>query len=152
MDSSDQLHFWSQVQQGVPAACWPWIGNLSRGGYGRAQWKGKTRQAHRGAYLLARGTFDDGLCVLHNCDNRRCCNPAHLYLGTPKDNYDDLHERGRPQNRLSAEDVHLIIAYIEAGHSRRDVARMFGIGKDMVHAIAQGRAWKNVTAVPWTGK
>jgi hypothetical protein len=84
--------FWSKVDQsGGPSACWPWIGKLSSNGYGRA---GRQGYAHRLAFALANG--DEAVeQVNHTCDNRPCCNPAHLVAGTHATNARDMVERAR---------------------------------------------------------
>lgn len=89
--------FWSKVDKTLgDDACWQWMDGLHMRGYGRMRIKGKRENAHRIAWLIANGgDIPKGLYVCHTCDNRACCNPAHLYLGTPKDNVDDMVTRGR---------------------------------------------------------
>lgn len=83
---------WSQVDRsGGPDACWLWQGHCDRGGYGRLA----GARAHREAWVQTFGPIPDGLWVLHRCDNPPCCNPRHLFLGTPKDNTRDMMEKGR---------------------------------------------------------
>ena len=52
-------------------------------------------RVHRVAWALFRGPIPKGMCVLHYCDNRPCCNPDHLYLGTNANNTADMLARGR---------------------------------------------------------
>jgi hypothetical protein len=94
--------FWSKVDCRSDDECWPWTAGTkdSRPGrdYGKF-WiparKGKVL-AHRFAYAAAYGVvIPAGTHVLHRCDNPRCCNPAHLYLGTHADNMRDMSVRGR---------------------------------------------------------
>lgn len=81
--------------------CWNWSLGKDRIGYGRLKVSMGTREAfrftsaHRYAYELWRGVIPDGLCVLHRCDNRACCNPEHLFLGTQQDNMRDMHAKNR---------------------------------------------------------
>ncbi len=86
--------FWSQVAIGAPDECWEWQGRRSVRGDGVYTFKGHT-SAYRVAYYLANGDIAPGLCVMHACDNRACCNPAHLSLGTHADNMRDKVEKGR---------------------------------------------------------
>jgi|SRR6185295_9831137 len=75
--------------------CWNWIGSLNVWGYGRVQMNGKGMNASRAAYLLLVNPDIGDKCVLHKCDNPRCINPDHLYLGTTKDNTADMVAKGR---------------------------------------------------------
>lgn len=78
--------------------CWEWAGVTNRFGYAQAFYGNKRYMAHRLAALAAFGQFDPMLQVCHRCDNRKCCNPAHLFLGTRRDNERDKVAKGRHQN------------------------------------------------------
>lgn len=75
--------------------CWNWIRPLLNGRYGASCVEGKTRSSHRMAYEVLVGPIPDGSCVLHSCDNPRCVNPSHLFLGSQSDNINDMIEKGR---------------------------------------------------------
>ena len=89
--------FWSKVDTGDRENCWAWIGSLDRHGYG--QFKPKSRaspmRSHRVAWILAVGEIPEKLYVCHHCDNRRCCNPSHLFLSSHYGNYLDAERKGR---------------------------------------------------------
>ena len=78
----------------VPSGCIEWIGSGSRG-YGAIKIDGVTHRAHRVAWELAHGFIPAGLFVCHRCDNPRCINVEHLFLGTPADNNNDKIAKGR---------------------------------------------------------
>ena len=67
-------------------------------GYGSMNFRKKAWKVHRIAWVLRYGEIPDGLSVLHKCDNRRCCNPEHLFLGTNRDNVHDMISKGRDRH------------------------------------------------------
>lgn len=75
--------------------CVPWHLSLNGSGYGQKMVKGKNVPAHRWMWEQAYGPIPNGMQVNHHCDNRKCVNPGHLYLGTQKDNVRDEVDRGR---------------------------------------------------------
>ncbi len=78
-----------------PNMCWEWRGTLNRYGYGTISIEGKTKLAHRVCYRVWKEAIAPGMFLCHTCDNRKCCNPHHLYQGTHADNMRDMVERGR---------------------------------------------------------
>lgn len=79
--------------------CVEWQENLTSNGYGKCCVAAKTQSAHRISYQLFKGEIPKKMLVLHRCDNRKCINPEHLYLGDQKQNIKDMDERGRRGKR-----------------------------------------------------
>lgn len=79
----------------VDSGCWLWIGATRPNGYGNVNINGRTTGAHRASWALHHGSIPDGMQVLHRCDVRNCVNPAHLFLGSQRDNMQDMITKGR---------------------------------------------------------
>lgn len=109
----------------APRGCWEWSGATMPLGYGQitdvarrtAGGRRARSRAHRVAYELAYGQIPDGLYVCHRCDTPRCVRPTHLFLGTPKDNYDDMVAKGRARQGL---DQRKFLTVCRNGHQRTE--------------------------------
>jgi hypothetical protein len=95
MKPNDERAFWSKVDRRQPDECWPWRAGRFEYGYGHFKMNGKDWHSHRLAYELSSGEIPAGIFVCHHCDNPPCCNPKHLFLGTPEDNVRDMIDKGR---------------------------------------------------------
>jgi len=135
--------FWERVE--VRDGCWAWNGPKWHG-YRRLNIGKTTSGAHRVSYIIHRGQIPAGMHVLHSCDNRSCCNPDHLFLGTNGDNVKDKIAKGRGWSKLSADDVaeirRLYGRYGRGGVSGKDLAARFGVSRAEVSLIVNGHYWK----------
>lgn len=128
--------------------CWTWIASTVSG-YGSIGVEGKTEKAHRVSWRLHEGKIPDGIKVLHSCDNTRCVNPDHLFLGTQKENIYDMMAKGRDRKsprpgelngkaKLDAIDV----AYIRNSPKGPVLlGRMFGVHYRHIWAIRRRIKW-----------
>jgi hypothetical protein len=127
------------------SGCWLWTGNVGTHGYGQIWHEGKLQSAHRAAWLLYRGPIPAGLMVLHRCDNRACCNPEHLFLGTDSDNKADMVAKGRSPRRERngfAKLTELQVSAIRADRrSQRAIALDYGVRHGTIGAIKRGHTW-----------
>ncbi len=94
--------FWDRLVR-QENGCWDWPAGTGVSGYGLISYEGRSTGTHRLAWQLTNGPIPEGMFVLHHCDNRRCCNPDHLFVGTHTDNMRDMHAKGRWLARLSDE-------------------------------------------------
>lgn len=132
--------------------CWMWNQSLQTGGYGTVRVHGETWLAHRASWHVHRGPIPPGKHVLHSCDVRPCCCPDHLFLGTPKDNSDDMiakgrgakHHRSRGRVRKVADsDVERILT---GGETAAVLAAALGVVRATIYNIRNGRRKQGVTS------
>jgi len=135
--------------------CWPWTASVKENIYGKFYIGQHTmRYAHRVSYELYIGPIPLGLNVLHKCDNTLCVNPRHLFLGTQKDNVQDMIIKKRDrrgicrgengQAKLCAEDVQKII---NSSLSTKALASAFRVSSQCISDIKSGRTWEHVPAL-----
>lgn len=139
--------FWDRADKsGGPDACWEWTAGLFARGYGCFHVNGRSMRAHRVAYEMTHGAIPDGLVVCHACDNRRCVNPTHLFLGTQGDNIRDAKAKGRlrttrgmasPLAKFTDEQIARVIELREAGWSNLAIAEETGISSSYVSRLGR---------------
>ena len=150
--------FWAKVDQRGTEDCWPWTGSCDAKGYGSFWNRGGTTRAHRLCWDITNGPAGSRH-VLHRCDNPRCCNPRHLWLGSNQDNVDDKMSKGRhgwrldsrpilrgeanPRAKLTRAAVAQIREMYElGGPSQRALARRFGVSQRCILFVLRGETWK----------
>lgn len=126
------------------SGCWVWQGGCGFNGYARLRRgaNGKPVYCHRVMFEHHHGPVPEGHVVMHTCDNRRCVNPAHLRLGTQKDNVLDMYKKGRSgRSTLSEKEVRAIHSMSENGIPADAIANEFRIASCTVYEIVSGRSW-----------
>jgi hypothetical protein len=159
--SKEIERFWSKIDKERSqifyngTRCWEWTGAPTHNGYGRFPLRSGTIRAHRVAYELDYGDIPDGLFVLHHCDNRLCCHPLHLFLGTQQNNMDDMAEKGRStagekhaNHKLTDSQVAEIRRsygfWGKGGETSTALAKEFGVNQTQISSIVGGKTWKHL--------
>lgn len=133
------------------SGCWLWTGKINDSGYG--VWRQTPTQnyqrAHRLFYKLLIGAIPDGVFVCHRCDVPCCVNPAHLFLGSQKDNMADAAAKGRTakgmmhgQSKLNSEDVLKIRSSFE---TQEELALRFGVTRTTIGRIRNRKLWRDLS-------
>lgn len=133
--------FWAKVEKLGDDDCWNWTGSSRPAGYGVISKNGKQTSATHVSLEINGTVIPSGLWVLHKCDNPRCVNPKHLYVGTPKQNSKDAVLRNRFNRKLTPEQA------LEIKKSSKEavvLAREYGVSDGLIYAIRNGRKWANV--------
>jgi hypothetical protein len=123
--------------------CWLWIGHRNKHGYGQFKQHYRTVQVHRIAWELTYGSIPLDKMVCHSCHVPPCINPDHLYLGTAKQNSEDMVNNGRWKGNqiLTREQVEIIRVKLSEGESVGTVAIQYGIGQGAIYNIRSGVNW-----------
>lgn len=137
------------------SGCWLWEGAHRKNEYG-TMWNGKAHEnSHRLSYRLLVGPIPDGLWVLHRCDNPACINPDHLFVGTQSDNLKDCVRKGRHhpaslkgianhKAKLTEAQVLEIRQIPRVMGALAKAAKIYGVPRERLCAIRNGRGWKHL--------
>lgn len=147
----------AKVEPEPNTGCWLWTGATTGGerpgSYGQLRLDRRMVLAHRAMYEAFVGAIPDGMHVLHRCDTPLCVNPAHLFVGTQRDNMRDRdakHRRVAPRGerhwaaRLTADAVRRIRARWADGEAQAAIARDYGVSGCAVHLIVHRKNWTRV--------
>ena len=147
--------------------CWNWNAAFRKTGYGCLRYERKLVDSHRISYALYNGDIPSDICVCHKCDNRKCINPEHLFLGTKADNSKDMADKGRAakgdrhgtylhpesiakgekhgQSKLSEKDIIQILnGYYFENEKVKDMVKKYPVGRRYIYRIIAGDVWKHI--------
>lgn len=143
----DRLKRGSKINE--KTECWEWQRGLFTNGYGQISVDGSTIGTHRASYIAFIGPIPEGLLVLHTCDNPICVNPKHLWLGTHRDNMEDMVKKGRSavvnngNVKLTLEQVKSIKRQYD-GTNLEWLAETHFVTPTTIISIVYGNSWKHV--------
>lgn len=150
--------FWAKVDKtpglGPEGDCWEWIGSYASHGYGSFKGSNKTYSTHRLSWEQANNTTaPSDMHVCHSCDNPRCCNPTHLWLGTPKQNMEDMAKKGRhgnsgkygefcPSHKFTEKEILEIRKALQSKqYTYEQIGEIYHISPAYLTKLAYGETW-----------
>lgn len=134
--------------------CWNWTATCAGKGYGILK---RTRErryiyAHRLSFEIHKGPVGDKQQVCHSCDNTKCVNPEHLFVGSSHENHLDMKSKGRhlfgeknAQAKLSEEEVRQILVLLDNGIPQTKIGEIYGVSQTQIGRISRGERWSNLT-------
>ncbi len=133
-----RAYFWSRAAiTANPEKCWIWLDGLT-GGYGSVKYQNKSYRASILAWYFAHNEMPP-LHVCHKCDNPKCVNPNHLFLGTNAENHLDKILKGRQARKLLPADAFVIKSLAADGMRQKAIAIQFGVSQSAISAVVHGR-------------
>lgn len=145
--------FWSKVKMLSEDECWEFQGFLNGDGYGMCRINNKMERSHQYAFKSKNGPLIKGLEVLHSCDNRPCCNPRHLSLGTHDQNMKQMAERkrsGAPKGErhhkatITEQQAILILKEFDLSKGYSFYAGLYKTSDDVIKNLILGNTWKHI--------
>lgn len=150
-----KIEFEKNLIKNEKTGCLEWGKHLDAKGYGQSYINGKITRAHRVAWILYKGDIPPGLCICHKCDNRKCANINHLFLGSYKDNYDDMVKKGRLKSnslkgdkhyraKFKEKDINDILKKHDEGMKFSDLAKLYNCHRSTIYLIVKRKNWKHL--------
>lgn len=156
--ASIEERFWEKVDKKGENECWNWAGNIMENGYGRLYYNGEHFTVHRMSYIMHFGDIKEGMLVCHKCDNKKCTNPSHLFLGTQQDNMKDRDNKNRQavgeshgMSKLTNEVVREIRENYSNNKTLRidELAKKYGIERHTIGLVINNKIWIDESYKPY---
>lgn len=130
-------------------ACWEWRGRINQYGYGILGFNNKKYMAHRISYIIHVGEIKEGLYICHKCDNRKCVNPSHLFMGTAKDNTRDRLKKARAIRMPRKNEIgkRIFNRRIELQLSQEEFGKLIGVCGRMISDLETNRIKLHFTTI-----
>ena len=143
---NDLSAFWNKVDK--TSSCWLWTGLTHPFGYGRIGINKVKYLTHRLSYIIHFGPIPKGMCVCHRCDNPKCVNPQHLFLGSRLDNNLDRTAKDRTfkgsQVTKSKLLEHQILEIRQSTESVKSLAKKYKVSGSTIYAIRNRTNWRHI--------
>jgi hypothetical protein len=136
-----EIRFKRKIGFDYETGCWPWMGCIGNRGYGVIS----HISTHRLSWELHRGPIPNGKHVLHSCDNKRCVNPSHLFIGSQADNMKDMTLKGRHGRRKLTDDQ--VREIYSSPLTQMELSRRFGVAQTKISDIKLKKNYKHVLGV-----
>lgn len=149
-----ETRFWNKVDIRSENECWNFQGGINSTGRGIFRIGKNNIHAHRVAWMFTYGDIPENMQICHHCDNGKCVNPKHLFLGTQLDNMRDMIKKGRKVTRVGEDDPKSKLTEKEVLQIRRlwkqrfysqfKIADQFSVSRSTIQAIVEKRIWKHI--------
>lgn len=135
-------------RSGGPDACWKWMASCTKERYGKIFFERRLHLAHRKWWEVTNGPIPHGMYLCHKCDNPICVNPGHMFVGTPRDNAQDMIRKLRgPQGerqgaaKLTSADIERIRT---DSRPQSAIAADYGVSQSNISCIKRRQTWTHI--------